>query len=513
MENDIGVNKQRRIAVLLSYCTMAISTILSLVYTPYMLKCLGQSQYGIYQLIGSLSNYLTLLSFGLSSSYIRFYSKIYEKSKEEGIKKLNCIYLAVFSIISCIATVVGLIVAFNLPIFFGKTMTNEELSIGRALMFLTTANVAITLPTNIFTSYIAVNERFVFQRIVTLVYAIAHPVLSIVALSIGGKAISIVFVALLCTTAMTIVEVLYCIKKLRFSVAFQDVEWKLFGEIFSFSFFIFINDVINQVNWSVDKIILGAMSGSVAIAIYGIAAQLNTYFLGISTNISSVFAPQVNRIVASSVPDEEKTKVLNRLFLRVGKIQSYIVLLVITGYVFFGQQFINLWAGDGYQQSYYVGLWLMIPVIVPLTQNVGIEIQRAKNKHKIRSLIYGAIAIANVFLSISLCRLYGPVGCAIGTAASLIGGNIIFINWYYYKKLDIDIPAFWKQELKILPILILPAVVGFFLMKTVVICNYFILAGCIAIYCIAYCLSLFFIGMNKEERATIVLKIRNKLKG
>ena len=71
------------------------------------------------------------------------------------------------------------------------------------------------------------------------------------------------------------------------------------------------------------------------------------------------------------------------------------------------------------------------------------------------------IAIGNIFLSIPLIKLLGPTGAAVGTAISLVVGNILFMNWYYHKKIGLDIPAYWKMAasvtLKMLPLAI-PAV-------------------------------------------------------
>ena len=55
----------------------------------------------------------------------------------------------------------------------------------------------------------------------------------------------------------------------------------------------------------------------------------------------------------------------------------------------------RMWGGKGYEDSYYVALWLIIPVTVPLIQNLGIEIQRAKNKHQARAVVYFFIAIGD----------------------------------------------------------------------------------------------------------------------
>lgn len=117
-----------------------------------------------------------------------------------------------------------------------------------------------------------------------------------------------------------------------------------------------------------------------------------------------------------------------------------------------------------------MALLLIIPVTVPLIQNLGIEIQRAKNMHKARAVVYLAIAIANVLISIPLIKLMGPTGAALGTAISLIAGNAIFMNWYYHARIGMNMIYFWKEIAKFIPALIAPFVVGFFHYE---ICQYY----------------------------------------
>ncbi len=112
----------------------------------------------------------------------------------------------------------------------------------------------------------------------------------------------------------------------------------------------------------------------------------------------------------------------------------------------YGKFFIRKWAGEGYDAAYYVGAMVMIPYIVPLIQNIGIEIQRAKNMHKFRSIIYFIIAFANLGISIPLGKYYGAVGTTFGTTLSTIIGNIILMNWYYHiKKVGLNIIEFIKK--------------------------------------------------------------------
>ncbi len=158
-----------------------------------------------------------------------------------------------------------------------------------------------------------------------------------------------------------------------------------------FSGFIAINMVVDQVNNNLDKLIITRYCGTAATAVYAVGQQLHTYFISFSTAVSSVFTPRIHQLVQDNKDDKARLRtVLTELFVRVGRIQFLILSLVCTGIIFFGKPFIYFWAGPGYDDAYIIVLLLIIPGMVPLTQNLGIEMQRAQNLHKYRSIIYGA---------------------------------------------------------------------------------------------------------------------------
>ena len=222
-----------------------------------------------------------------------------------------------------------------------------------------------------------------------------------------------------------------------------------------------------------------------------------------STSISNVFVPKVNKIVAESNDNEQLTK----LFTKVGRIQFLVLGLVLSGFIFFGDPFIKMWAGKQYSASYAVAILLIAPVTVPLIQNLGIEIQRAKNMHKARSVVYLFIAIANVFISIPLIKLIGSAGAALGTAISLIAGNIIFMNWYYHVRIGMNMIYFWKEIAKFIPALIAPCAVGIVNITGLVKLGVFAV-----VYTAVYGLSMYFLGMNEEEKQLVMGPIKKILR-
>ena len=498
---------QLKVGVVLSYATQIIQILSGLLYTPIMLRLLGQSEYGLYQLVYSVVSYLTLLSMGFGSAYMRFYARYKVNNDDDGVAKLNGMFLAIFSVISVICLLCGLVMITNAKAIFGNGLTSTELQKAKILMAIMVLNLAISFMGSVFQSNITAHEQFFFQRLVQFLKALFNPFLTLPLLLLGFGSIGMVTITTLLTVSVFISDIIFCNKKLKIKFKFKGFNFPLLKEMWVFTFFIFMNMIVDQLNWSIDKFLLGRFMGTVAVAIYGVAAQLNAMYMTFSCAISGVFIPRVNFIVSEKKDDKKLTDI----FTRVGRVQFILIALIILGYIFFGQAFIGYWAGAGYEDAYIIGIYLMIPVSVPLIQNLGIEIQRAKNMHKARSIVYLFIAISNIFVSIPCIKLWGTKGAAIGTAISLLVGNGLFMNIYYHKKIGLDIIYFWKEIMKFTPSLIIPIILGIAVMKYVTFSSIFMLGGAIIAYVIIYCISMWFLGMNDYERGLISVPMKKLL--
>ena len=234
-----------------------------------------------------------------------------------------------------------------------------------------------------------------------------------------------------------------------------------------------------------------------------------------STSISGVFTPRVHHLVNATKDDlPEQRRVLTELFVKVGRIQFLVLGLVASGVVFFGQPFIYYWSGEGYENSYFVALLLILPASISLIQNIGVELQRALNKHKFRSFAYLIMAFVNLVLSIFLCQWYGAIGAALGTAVSLILANGLIMNIYYHKACNLDICAFWKSILRLSLGLIIPIICGVLIMKFINLYSLWVLFVFIALYTLIYCGSMWLFGMNNYEKDLVrkpMQKIKSKI--
>ena len=498
---------QLKAGVILSYVSMGLKNVISIIYTPIMLRMLGQSEYGLFQLANSVVSYLGLLNFGFGSAYIKFYSTLKHDNDEEGIAKLNGMFMICFLCMSALAVIFGSILVLNVENIFESSLTAMEVRKMRGLMSLMVFNIAIMFPNSVFNANITAHERYLFQRVVSLLSSVLNPLLVLMLLFMGFQSEGLVFAATVIAILKLSLDIYYCVKVLHVRFVFRNLDYNLLKRVGVFSSFIFINMVTDTLNYSVDKFVLGMVKGTTNVAIYSVGASLNQYYISFSSAISTVFIPRVNRMIASG----EGNAKISELFTKVGRVQHIVIALIMSGFIVFGKEFIELWAGPGYQNAFYVAMIIMLPTTVPLIQNISIEIQRAKNMHKFRSITYLCIALGNFVISIPLARLYGEVGSALGTGIAVLFGNIVIMNIYNYKKVEIDIPYFWKQIGHMTIPVLITMIIGFTFSKFLSMDSYLNLLFAISVYCCIYFSLMWLIGFNEYEKKMFSSMIR-KLK-
>lgn len=438
---------QKKAGTILSYIDMSVRTLIAVLYTPMMIHFLGDAEYGVYNISYSVVSYLGLLSLGFAGSYVKFYFRYKTLADEKSIARLNGLFMSFYLFVSVVALLTGNVIANNIGGILQGKMLVSEIQLSSKLMRILVLNVAFSFPASLFESYMTANEDFIVLKVVAIIRHLLDPLLGIPLLLLGYRSFGLSMAITVATFLSFTFNVYYCFKKLNMNINFKNPDLKLFREIAIFSSFIFLNIIVDQFNWSVDKIIIGKYVGSIAVATYSIGALINRQFISTSTAVSSVFIPQVNAIVAKG--EKEKKCVnqeLTRLMTRIGRVQYYILMLLLIGFVTIGDYFItNIWLDNTYGTSYYVALILVVPAIVPLIQNVGLEIQRAKNMHVFRSVLYAAIAVLNIAISIPLSKKYGDIGAAIGTAVALTLGNIVVMNWYYHSRIGLNMKYYWRK--------------------------------------------------------------------
>lgn len=502
-------SSQLRIGIILNYVNLALSGVIPLLYTPVMLRILGQEEYGLYKLSGSITSYLGLISFGLGAAITRYLIKAQIEQGEEEERKVLGLFVKIFRIIALITIGAGIALALNIGIWYSESLTPGHLFQMRILVILFAANTAVNFYSAPYISIVNAYERFLFLQLMAILGTCLAPLLNLIALFLGYASIGLAVSSLIATIAFRIAFYVYVNRIMGIRPIFAKMPKPYIKEVLSFSFWIFLSGVTNQLYDATDTAMIGAMPllGATAVAVYNIGMTFNSMICSINTGISSLLIPKANKMAIGGCNPSELTDTA----IRMGRIQALIISLFIFGFVTFGRQFIHFYAGDGYAESYWIAVVCMIPCSIPLVQSFCLNIMIARNKNKFRALTYLFIAVINVIATWYMLRIMGVLGGAFASAVSLIIGHGFIMNWYYSSRLNLGMLKFWKEICKVfLPAVVLSAayiVLGHYI-------DYYrlpVLTCFIILFALCYCLIQWYLVMNKYEK-TLILDLMRKNK-
>lgn len=487
---------------------MLISNIIPMIYTPIMLRILGQAEYGIYGISTSISNYLYLLNMGLGATIIRYLAKYRASGEKEKEEHVAGMFFQIYCILSLIIAVVGIIISQNVQ--QGSSLTASEVTLLRKLTLLNTVNTAVFMPFNVIGSILVAHEEFIVNKGVALATTILTPILNLAFLYAGWGSAGFPVVTIITNAIGYGIYTPYAFKKIGIRPRFGKPDWELLKEIFRFTALVFLTRVVDALYWSTDRLIIGWSIGSVAVAVYNVGAVFNGHIANFSNAISSVLVPKLTHMEVQNAGSKEFTDI----FIRIGRLQFIIVSFVVSAFIAFGRQFILLWAGKGYEESFYVAILTMIPATIGLIQNTGTNILYAKNKHLFRAVSYFFTAILNIVLTIVWVKPYGIVAAAVATCIACVIEDGVVMNWYYHHKIGINIPLFWRNILKMAPLAVIMGAAAWFGLEYLCMNNWIQFFTYAVIYTIVFFVLAYVFVMNEYEKKLffgIVKKLITKI--
>lgn len=501
---------QLRAGVLMTYVNIGLGSLIPFVYTPIMLRLLGQSEYGLYSLANSVVGYLSLLSFGLGSTIVRYVAKYRAEGNKEQEEKVIGLFIAMYSALALLVLLGGWIISCNVEPVFHRGLTETEIEKIAILVRIMAFNTAISFPISVFGSIVVAHEKYIYRQVVNILSTIAAPCCNLIALYFGFGSIGLSIVTTIIQFMMLPLNAVYCFKILKIRPRFHGLPIRLIKELIQFSAFIFLGSVVDMMFWATDKVILGMLASTSAVAVYNIGSTFNGMMTNISTAFSGVLTPKVTVMITKDASPEQLTE----LFIRVGRLQYLVIALALSGFIVFGREFIFLWAGPDYGEAYYIALVTLIPLSVPLIQNTGISIVVAQNKHQFRSIVYLMIAIFNVISTYLMVPHWDGLGAAICSGISYVMGQIIIMNIYYYKVTKLDIPLFWKNigRLSVIPVIMI--LFGIWLSSMWELMSWGRLILGILGYALIYSAGMYFFAMNDYEKDVVrkpVQKVLEKI--
>jgi len=444
----ISREKQVKLGAVLSYLGVFLGIASGLIYNPWMIRKIGDADYGLYTLAMSLIN-IFLVDFGLSMASQRYISKYRAEKDQQSVDNIVGVIYKLYLIITAVLTVVFIALYFFIDGIYVK-LTPAELEKFKVLYIMVAIYSITSFPFITLNGILSSYEKFVPLKICDLVYKLISIILTAIALFAGYGVYVLVVVNLIASLIVTAMRIVFIKRTTPVRANFSYRDLSKVRELFGFSIWTSVSVVTARLLLALGPSILGVVSGSFEIAVFGYAVSIEGYVYAFVNAINGFFMPQLSRITADKDGTNGDERVLE-LMISVGKFILILFGLIFVGFAVLGGNFVSLLVGDDYIHAYYCVLLICGYGLIAYPQQIANTYSIVQNKVKDRAII--SLISFGVYL---LCvfafgKLWGSLGISLAVCLSLIVQTIL-MNILYAKKLHIRIGVFFKEcHLKMLP--------------------------------------------------------------
>ena len=437
---------ERKKGAILSYIQVVLSAIVSVIYVPILLRYLGKSEYGLYQIVGSFFSYISVFESCMSTGVLRNYCNALGSRDKEAVDVTLSMAKVIYRVMAVLIAIVGVIVLFAFRCFYASSFSASELKESSAILLLLFANMMVTLLGSVYLTILTGHEKFTFLKVLAIIIQVTQPIFVILCVRKNPYAITVSTVIVVLNVLTVLIRYLYVTHKLKIRIIKMKKDRKVIGEIVGLSATILLGCIADQIFWKTDQVILGKLFSTAVVAVYSVGAQIYMMYMQFGTQIASIFYPKVSILYQ----EENGNQKVSDLFVRIGRVTFMVIMLILSGFIVFGKEFLLIWVGEGYTEAYYVAVVVMIPFSIDLAQNLALAILQVKKQYGFRAKIYLLSALINVVATVILASYFGIVGAAISTGMSMSITSGFIMNWYYLKKANLDIVKFWKESFEII---------------------------------------------------------------
>lgn len=491
---------KKAMGVLFSYLLIVVDILVALLFVPYLLSSLGDDEYGLYRLLYSTASYLTVLDFGLGGTITRYIVKFKTEGDLRKQENFMAMGLIIYGLLAAATMVVSVVIVSIIPAMYAASIPAEKMTQAQLIFLVMCGSHAITLFSHAYTGLFSAYERFTYTKASNIIKIIVRVLLLIFGLKFFKTALLVALVDFALAATLLVIHCFYARFSVKCKIKLNKWDGSLAKEALVFTSAILIQSVINQFNTNVDSMVLGMFTTTAVVAMYSLVLQLYNMYSGFSTAISTVYLPTISAAVFKGADD----KAITAKVIEPSRIQTVVLLLAASGFILFGQDFVLLWVGPGYENVYLLVCLLMISSVPNLSQNTITSVLKAKNKLHGKTLILVASTVVNFIITLILVPLLGALGAVIGTCFSMILGYSVALNIYYHKVIHINMWTFYKKTYSgIVPATLLCMVVGFGISRILPLTGWLGFVSEALIYVAVFAVAMYFIGLNQGEKQMV----------
>lgn len=499
--------ESKKIGIMLSYINTILSMVFGIILSSYLIKAIGDTEYGLYQTVTAFANYLLILELGTGTITQRNVVICSQKDDKKGIDKTISTMWLITIILALVILAISIGFYCSLGYLYQNTMTLVQIGYAKKIFFFFMGNLLLTFLTQTLNGYALGVKKFSFAQIAKLVKVVMRTI-TIIGITVFYKhSIVIAAVDFFLSFVIFLLTFNFCRKKCAMHIHVGLFDKSIIVESLPLCLALLLQSVIQQANNSVDKVIIGARLTVESVAVYSVAQYIYSIFVSVMIAPVTMYLPQVAKDLNRSLDRHRFTDTL----IQPTRLITLISGIILFGFIGVGKQFIIVFYGIEKVQAWVYALILIIPLFLSMTNGVVNNILDITKKRLVRSLVLFGVTLVNILLTWIWVNQFGVIGAVIATAITMFVGQVIILNIYYNIAINIEIiRLYWNAYSRTIPIFVVCAAIAYIVSEFFPSALLGMLAGG-GVYVVLVAFLLYKFSLNNTEKR-IVSQCMSKMK-
>lgn len=420
--------------------TMAAAVVqigLTLATLPLYLSAIGLDRFGVVVFLWLVFDYFLLFNLGLDRAAVNLLSRYRLE-----LRRMADVFWTAMAVCLLSAVIGAAVLYYCLPYITLHLLSPEASLFGeiRAGYAAFAVLLVFTLLGSVVSALLQAQDRFLEINASQILMSAAFQIGPVLAALVIAPTLEVVLIAgCLARGMQTLINILLCFRpKYRIgNAAFSRTE---VSSLMKFGLWANVTGIISPIVVNLDRVLVGALSGPAAVALYVLPYNLVMKALMIPTSLSSALFPKLSRSVE---PIEHERTVENALY--------SLVLVLTLGLLagsFLLEPFLNIWVRKFVSPEAIVvgqilifGIWFNGLAMIPFTW------LQASGRPDIVAKIHAAEVIPFIVTLWLLVSKFGIIGASIAWTARVIADALIL--FYLSRRLLPPIKNIFKPLLYI----------------------------------------------------------------
>jgi O-antigen/teichoic acid export membrane protein len=380
----------------------------TLLLTPYILKHLDKSEFGIWVLLSVFTASFNLLDLGLGSSFVKFISEYYTYEEYDRINEVLFSGMVFYSLLGLLLISIGL--AIEKPLFAWFNITNASAAFLLVLIAGSIQNIA-----QMFLSVFRGIQRMDKSNATEIQMSTVSLIGTVIFLESGFGMYGLAVNALICS----IIAAGYTWWTIRQAIPKVRLGWHfnapLLREMFSYGAKIQVSRFGSLVYLQADKLIVSNYLGIAAVSFYEIGSRLTSFMRAVPLVMISALIPATSELGARK--DLER---LQRTYYLASKYVCMLTVAMVAFLILEARSVVYFWVGPSFDSSVILIQILAVGYGVNVMSGVASQTGAGVGRPEFDMKSTVMLAVLNPILSLVLVRKFGAAGAAAGTTIALV---------------------------------------------------------------------------------------------